>query len=249
MTAPLSLDDLWTTVPPATHVFEPARLAGLPPPARRYLDHAIAPGTPLAAAVRLRMHGEIKLKGAWHPFTAEQVICRGRGMIWRATVRMYGMAVRGGDCFVDGQGAMRWKLFGLLPVVNAAGPDISHSAAGRMALELVWLPSALCAGDVSWTARDAAHLHAGFTLHQESAGVDYTIGDGGQLETVSMARWGNPEGGDFHYVRCGGLVEEEGCFAGHTIPTHLRVGWHFGSDRFEADGDFFHVTIDDAAYR
>ncbi|MEO6194953.1 MAG: DUF6544 family protein, partial [Thermoanaerobaculia bacterium] len=68
-----SLDDLWASAPPATGVFEPGQLAHLPEAARRYLERAIAPGTPLASAVRLRMHGEIKLKG-WLPFTAEQVI-------------------------------------------------------------------------------------------------------------------------------------------------------------------------------
>lgn len=67
---------------------------------RRYLAHAIAPGTPLAGAVRLRMHGEIKLRG-WMPFTAEQVLHRGRGMIWRATVRRRGLWIRGDDRLVD----------------------------------------------------------------------------------------------------------------------------------------------------
>ncbi|HEY2290488.1 MAG TPA: DUF6544 family protein [Thermoanaerobaculia bacterium] len=58
-----TLDDLWNSALPATRTFDPAALAHLPEPARRYLTHAIAPGTPLASAVRLKMHGEIKLKG------------------------------------------------------------------------------------------------------------------------------------------------------------------------------------------
>jgi len=64
-----------------------------------------------------------------------------------------------------------------------------------------------------------------------------------------MPRWGNPDGGEFHYSRCGGFVEEEGTFAGYTIPTRMRVGWHFGTDGFEQEGEFFRVTIDDAIYR
>jgi hypothetical protein len=46
------------------------------------------------------MHGEIKLRG-WMPFTAEQVLHRGRGMIWRATVRRRGLWIRGDDRLVD----------------------------------------------------------------------------------------------------------------------------------------------------
>lgn len=31
---------------------------------------------------------------------------------------------------------------------------------------------------------------------------------------------------------------------GITIPTQLRVGWFFGSERFETEGEFFRVTVD-----
>ena len=64
-----------------------------------------------------------------------------------------------------------------------------------------------------------------------------------------MLRWGNPDGGEFHYSPFGGFVGEEGTFAGYTIPTRMRVGWHFGTDGFEQEGEFFRVTIDDAKYR
>jgi uncharacterized protein DUF6544 len=94
MTGELSVHGLWESAPASGRTLEPGRLAGLPEAARRYLEHAIAPGAPLASAVRLRMHGEIRL-GRWFPFTGEQVIRRDWGMIWRATVRMWGVPVRG----------------------------------------------------------------------------------------------------------------------------------------------------------
>src|SRR5258708_2997422 len=74
-----SLDDLWAAAPASSRVWLPSNVSHLPEAARRYLTHAIAPETPLASAVRLRMHGEIKLKG-WLPFTAEQVIQSDGGM-------------------------------------------------------------------------------------------------------------------------------------------------------------------------
>ncbi len=51
------------------------------------------------------MHGEIKL-GRWLPFTAEQVIHWGRGMIWNPAVRMKGMPIRGFDRLVNGESVM-----------------------------------------------------------------------------------------------------------------------------------------------
>lgn len=64
-----------------------------------------------------------------------------------------------------------------------------------------------------------------------------------------MPRWGNPGGVEFGYYNCGGIVEEEGTFQGYTVPTRMRVGWHFGTERFETEGEFFRVLIQDAVYR
>jgi len=61
------------------------QVSDLPPQAKRYVTHAIDPGTPLPSAVRLKMHGEIKL-GQGRPFRAEQVISRDGQFVWAATV-------------------------------------------------------------------------------------------------------------------------------------------------------------------
>src|SRR3569832_1929075 len=95
-----SLDELWRTAPAPYALFDVARIAHLPLGARRYLTHAIVPGTPLANAVRLRMHGEIKLRG-WYPFTAEQVKRKEHNKNKHATKEVYGLPIRGGDSFLD----------------------------------------------------------------------------------------------------------------------------------------------------
>ena len=56
-------------------------------------------------------------------------------------------------------------------------------------------------------------------------------------------------GGQFRYESFGGVAEQEASFGGYTIPTRLRIGWYFGTNLFETDGEFFRVTIDHAAYR
>lgn len=248
MTRAIALDELWESTPPCERVFAPGQLGGLPDPAQRYLEHTIGSGTRLASAVRLRMHGEIKLKH-WFPFSAEQVIRSDGAMVWRARVQMYGLPIRGCDQLVDGQGEMRWKLFGLIPLVSAAGPDITRSAAGRVAAESVWLPSRLCHDDVSWTAQDSSHARASFTVLDEQVEIALTVEDPGGLQSLTLERWGNPAGGAFGYADFGGVVEDEGTFGGYTIPTRLRIGWHFGGAGFDSRGEFFRVTIDDVRYR
>jgi hypothetical protein len=193
------------------------------------------------------MRGEIKL-GGWLPFTAEEVIRWNRGFIWAASIHFYGLSIRGSDRFLDGEGAMRWKLLGI-PVMTAAGPQITRSAIGRLQGESIWLPSVLCGEDVVWTEQDSFHPRAHFNVQNETADLDLAIDDHGRLKTVKLPRWGNPDGSDYGYVDFGILAEEENAFDGYTIPTRLRAGWYFGTDRFESKGEFFRATIDGAQYR
>jgi hypothetical protein len=247
--ATFSLSDLWESAPSGAGVFQPVNVANVPEPARRYLEHAIAPTTRLASAVRLRMHGEIRL-GRWLPFSAEQVIHAERGFVWSATVRLLGIpSFRGFDRLVDGEGAMRWKLLGIIPVVTGSGRDITRSALGRVEAESLWLPSVLVRHEVRWTALDSRHAAVRFGGQPDATPVEFAIDQRGRLESVKMQRWGNPGGGAFRLADFGGVMEGEGTFGGYTIPTRVRVGWHFGSSQFESDGEFFRATIDDATYR
>lgn len=243
-----TLDDLWNDAAPAAELFRPDQIAAYPTAVRRYLEHAISPGAPLASAVRLRMHGEIKLK-RWYPFTAEQVIHFPRGMIWRAAVRMRGLPIRGYDRVLEGEGEMRWKLLGLIPFVTASGPDITRSAAGRLAPELMWLPPALCRPDVAWTAQDDRHVRARIRVQGHEHEMELTLDETGRLAMIKLERWGNPEGGAFRKTSFGAILEAESVFGGFTIPSRMRVGWHPETPRFETEGEFFRATIDHAAYR
>lgn len=249
MTAEAALDQLWDSASgPADHRFHAAQIAHLPRAAQGYLEHSIAPGTYLASAVRLRMHGEIKLR-RWLPFSAEQVIAWDRGMIWRATIRLSGLPITGYDRLVDGIGTLRWRLLGVIPVMSAGGPHITRSAAGRLAAESVWLPSVLCAQKVRWTAEGESHVWAAVEAAGHHANLGLTTDHSGRLLALQLLRWGNPEGDEFHDVAFGGVVEEERAFQGYTIPRRLRIGWYYGTDRFENDGEFFRVTVDEATYR
>lgn len=242
------LDAIWNTPSPHMGLFQPHLLPSLPEAARRYLQRAIAPGTPLAHTVRLRMHGEIKLRG-WVPFQAEQVIHARRGMIWRATTRVKGLPVSGYDRIIDGEGDMRWRILGLLPVITASGPDVSRSAAGRLRAELVWLPSSFLQPDVSWSASDESYATAEFSVAGYTGSVTLAIDGAGRLLTVSLDRWGNPDGRGFRSIPFGAISEAERRFSGYSVPSRLRVGWYFGTDRFEEEGEFFRCTIDHAEYR
>jgi hypothetical protein len=248
MKSELPLEHLWSALAPEAGVFQPELVQALAPAAQRYLTHAIAPGTRLANSVRLRMHGELKLR-RWLPFTAEQVIRWDKGMIWSASLSFHGLPIRGSDRLVDGQGTLSWKLLGLIPLLQASGPDITRSCTGRLQAEAIWLPSMLCGPQIDWQQTDLRHPHATVPLYGETAQLALTLTETGGVQSAALPRWGNPGGGEFRDEAFGALVEKEGTFHGYTIPTRVRVGWYFGSDRFEPEGEFFRASIDHALFR
>jgi hypothetical protein len=195
------------------------------------------------------MKGEIKL-GGWLPFEAEQVVVWDRGYVWRAKVHKGIMSIKGFDRIVDGVGEMRWRVFGLVPVLNADGPDISRSAHGRHEIESTLMPSIFLDVETTWSTVD--HDHANATLHHgdQDGELHLDVAEDGRLRSAWLMRWGNPDGGEHHEVPFGALMsEEQVSFAGHTIAKRLRAGWHFQGGEFEGDGEFFRAEILEAEYR
>jgi hypothetical protein len=96
-TLPESLRDDWqrlTAPTTAATLFTQDLLDGLPEPARRWLRHAVAPGTPLRRAAVLRQHGEIKV-GRWLRYEADWALAPPAGFIWAATSHFGPLFIRG----------------------------------------------------------------------------------------------------------------------------------------------------------
>ena len=193
------------------------------------------------------MHGEIKLRD-WVPFDAEEEIVAGRTMSWDARTKLFGLPVSGFDRVVQGYGETQWKLLGLLPIAGARGQNVSKSAVGRMAAESIWLPSVLLGKDVRWL--EAGEDNARFVIQLFGQSVEVTLGVSpeGKIETVCFMRWGNPSGEPFGFYPFGGYIDEEATFDGFTIPSRVRLGWFFGTDRFGTEGEFFRATVDAAKF-
>jgi len=208
--------------------FGPAELDGLPGPVRRHLAQAIAPGTPLHTSARLTMRGQIKV-GRWLPFRARQVLSPGHGFVW--TARAAGI-IAGSDRYLDGAGAMRWRLAGLVTVAAGEGPDVSRSAAGRAGAEGIWLPTALLPRfGVRWSAGGDDRITAAFAVGQTPVELELRLDGAGRIVSLVFDRWGDPDGtGSFAWHRFGGQITGHASFGGLTVPAQGRLGW---------DGDEF----------
>lgn len=222
-----------------------ASLEALPDAGRRWLKHAIAHGTPAASAVLLQMTGRIKVR-RWLPFQAVQVISP-EGFVWVARAGWRALSIMGFDHYVHGEGEMRWLLAGRAPLLSDSGPDTSRSAAGRLATEAtLWVPTSFTG--VDWHAGDDPDTAvATWHIGAEESTVELHLDDEGRPRAVSMQRWGNPNGEPFSFYPFGGKLEDEATFGGFTIPTAVRVGWWWGTDRW-GEGEFFRARITDAAF-
>jgi hypothetical protein len=148
------------------------------------------------------------------------------------------MRFSGYDYYVGGEGAMRWFLWGVIPLIRAEGPEITRSAAGRVALEAAaWLPSALLPQNgVRWESIDDHSARAYIHVGTEELTPTLTLDPDGRLERIEMMRW-DPD--DRHYVLYVGEVLGEAEFKGYTIPTTILLTSKAGTPRenpfFEAD--------------
>lgn len=228
--------------------FDPDRAAvGLPVATARWLRHVIAPGTPLLGGVELSMHGEIRI-GRWMPFTAQQIVAPS-GYIWAAEARRFPIAVRGFDRYSQATGQMSWRLFGRVPVVSSSGDDITRSAAGRLASEVIGLtPGGALGPTVAWEPIDGNRAMAHITIDGGQHDVTIDVDARGELRTLSLPRWAKPDKqGPFQLHTFGVICGGELASGGYTLPRTIRAGWWPGTPRWE-QGEFFRATIDEVRF-
>ena len=229
-------------VPAAGDVFGDVEVERCDEPVQRYFRAAIASGTPLARAARIRMRGSIKVV-RWLPFRSDELLAPLHGYSWPATVA--GGLLRGSDTLAGGTASMTWKLLGIVPVIRAGGPDVVRSALGRVAAEGVWLPTAVLPRyGVRWVADDDRRIVADIPIGQEHARLRITMRDDGRVRSARLDRWGDPDGtGRFGWHPFG--IEAAGSRTfpcGITVPAKGTGGWFHGTDRW-TDGEFFRYTI------
>lgn len=204
--------------------FDPAMTAELPEPVRRWLCHAIAPGTPLLHRVVLAQHGAIRL-GKWRRFEAVQALDPLAGFIWAVTAHVVGLPVYGFDRFIGGTGEMHHRALGVIPVLSQTGPDVSRSAAGRFTSELIWVPAVALAPEVVWKPVDETQATALVPGDGYTHEVTITVGHNGELERMTLPRWTAQAGTPWHEELFATVFHGEANFGGYTIPVHVTAGW------------------------
>lgn len=193
---------LWASLArhqPANPVtFDPAMVADLPEPARRYFRFAIKPGTPLYTVAEIAMSGDFSLGDRANPryfsMQANEILAAPHGFVWRVRAARGLVHVSGADAAADNVSWSRFWLLGMVPVARAGGnSDHLRSAFGRCAAEAVfWTPAALLpARNVRWEAVDSSTARVTLVHGGLSQTVDISLAADGRPVKVVFSRWSN----------------------------------------------------------
>jgi hypothetical protein len=236
----ISWQQLAASAEPAPALFDPAMVANLPSPARRFFLFSIKPGTPLRRVVQIWMSGDLGLgtqaKPNYQPMTGHQLLAAPKGSIWKACMGDALSTVYGSDGFVNGYSWTKFWLFACLPIVRSFGRrDHARSAFGRMVAEAIfWSPAALLPQTgVHWQAIGEDHARATVTFEGFSQSIDITIATDGQPLCVWFLRWSNANPKKTYQLQVfGGYLSNFEIFEGFHLPTHVEAGNFFGSEDY-----------------
>jgi len=223
--------------PAAPARFDPALVAGLPEPARRYFAFTIRPGTPLWPVAEIDMGGRFSLgtkdAPAYQPMQARQILAAPHGFVWQMRT-LGGLPVSGSDA----GGWTRFRLFGLIPVARLGGdPDHARSAYGRFVAEAVfWTPAALLPGPgIAWAEVDADTARVTVTRGALSQAVDVTVDAQGAPVRVVFQRWSNANPDQVYRLQpFGGRLSDFRDVQGYRLPFRVEAGNQFGTDDYFA---------------
>lgn len=217
--------------------FDPALVAGLPEPARRYFNYVIQPGARLGTVAEIVMVGALSLGSkaspGYRPMRARQLLAPPHGLVWQVSVGSGLLRATGADAMVGNRSWTRFWALGVLPLVRAGG-DADHlrSSAGRVVAEAAfWSPASLLPGPgISWRLVDADTARATVALGDWTHAVDIHVNADGRPLWVSIARWSNANADRvFRLQPFGGQLSDFRMVAGFRLPFRVDGGNLFGT--------------------
>ncbi len=244
------LDELERELAPGgtNGTFSLEEIETLPAPARRWLAHAIAEGTPLATSTVLELEGRMRLApdDPWSPLTARHVIAAGRGYLWRATIEAEAAELDGAETWKDGVGEIRFWVRGFVPS-HQQGEELDRGLADRLALDSVFTPAALLPRfGARFEPVDESRVRVTREVGGAPRTIELEVAANGEILSVATTRFGTrTDDRRPAAIPFGFDVGEERTFGGYTIPAHVRYAWWYGTDRAEP---FLEITITASSY-
>jgi len=165
-----------------------------------------------------------------------------RGFLWEARVAVLGrLVMEGADWLLANEAGIDYALADWWPAVERRGPELARAAAGRMMVELAWLPAALTPQrGARWSRGDTDR--AVVTVPGSAIPMTVLVSNEGRLLEASVLRRRVAPDGRSALAPYGIVVEAEARFGDFTVPSELVAAWGIGTDdRY----DFMRVFVED----
>jgi hypothetical protein len=196
------------------------------------------------------MHGRIRSgrQDRWMPLAAEQyTVVEPPARLFYLTASMFAIPAQGYHRYVGASASMRVKAAAVVPLVNAAGMEMTKGETVTFFNDLcVMAPATLIHPAITWEAVDARTARARFTNTGHTIHAELSFNDAGELTnfvsddryqasadgtTMRPLRWSTPIGG----YRTYGAVR---------LPSSGEGRW------YDPDGEYAYIelTIDEVQY-
>lgn len=215
-------------------------VAKLPEPVQRWLQRVQIIGKEKIVSVRLKQEGFFRTKegGSWMPFKATQYYRTDPpGFIWYVTMKPFPFfVIKGRDSYYEGRGNMLIKLFSLIKVADATGPEIDQGVLVRYLNEIMWFPTAALNDYIEWKALNKTSARATMSYRGVSASAIFYFSEDGDLLNFVAERYMDA-GGEFIKKMWSTPISGYGEFHGIRIPTEGQGVWKLDS------GDFSYIKL------
>ena len=228
-------------------------LAHLPPSVAAYVRQGGAVGLPHVTSIRARIHGRIRFSATstWMPFTGEQVNTYGPDScrLFSMDANLHGLPVDVLHVFTGDAASMRVRAASLVPMVDAAGPQMDRAETVTLFNDMcVLAPAALIDADVSWSVTGRRTVHATFTRGPQTVDADLAFNRSDELvDFVSDDRLaGSPDGKTFTPRRWSTPLGDYRDVGGRRLATHGEARW--GGPPPDQPFTYLELTVDDIEY-
>lgn len=216
------------TPPPSPSLVTADMLDGLPPAARRYLEHTGIVGRPWIHTVRIRQRGRFRMgrDKPWLPLEAEQVYTTSPpGFQWKARLKMSGFWLfRGTDTYKDGHGHMFGRAARLFTIFDARGEELDQATMVRYLNEMVWFPTAFLSDHITWQDVDADTFDLTYTDRGRSVTARLTVDEAGRLTEFVTQRY-REDHGAYTLDTWATPFTEYATMAGLYLPVRGQAVW------------------------
>jgi hypothetical protein len=238
--------DAALTEPLPNGVVTEADLADLPEPVATYVRRSGAVGQPRVTNFQARIHGRIRAgtTTAWMSFTGEQVNTYGPqpGRLFFMDATMFGLPVDILHTYVGPSATMRVKACSLVPMVNAAGPDMDQAETVTVFNDLCILaPAAIIDAPVTWQRVDDHHVCGTFINGAHTVTAELVFSDDHDLiDFISDDRLrASADAKNFTPQLWSTPVREYRTIDSRRVGTHGEGRWHAP----EPEGEFAYLEF------